>query len=364
MSNLKVIQLLPELNIGGVERGVCDLSKELVKRNHESFVISNGGELEKNIINSGGNHINLPVHKKSITSFFLSKKLAEAYNEIKPDIIHIRSRIPAWINYFAMTMINFKKPILISTFHGLYSKPFYSKIMAKTDHTIAISETVLDYIVKNYNIKKEKISLIHRGCDHNTFYKKDIEESWLKKWYEDFPETKEKIILTLPGRVSRWKGHESFIKLIASLENSYHGLIVGPTARNKNKYINELTELTKKYDIEKNITFVGKRSDIENIYRLSDVVYNLSSKPEPFGRTTIEAIAVGSKVVGWNHGGTGEILSELFCEGLVELNNKEDLKNTTISVANSKNLPLKNTFTSEKMINKTINLYEQISLNE
>ena len=91
---------------------------------------------------------------------------------------------------------------------------------------------------------------------------------------------------------------------------------------------------------------------------------SLPFNPEPFGRTTIEAIAVGSKVIGWDHGGTGEILSKLFCEGLVEFNNTEALKNTTISVANSKNRPLENTFTSEKMINKTINLYEQLSQNE
>ena len=128
MNNLKVIQLLPELNIGGIERGTKDFSKFLVENGHESIVISNGGIYKKDIVNHGAKHISLPIHKKSLFSYFLSNKLKTIYEKEKPDIVHIRSRMPAWINYFAFKKLT-KKPILVSTFHGLYSTPLYSCLL-------------------------------------------------------------------------------------------------------------------------------------------------------------------------------------------------------------------------------------------
>ena len=137
MSNLKIIQLLPELNIGGVERGTKDFSKVLIDQGHKSIVISNGGIFEKDIINDGGKHIKLPIHKKNLSSLFLSKQLKSIYEDEMPDIVHVRSRMPAWINFLAFKKMPIK-PILVSTFHGLYSTPIYSKVMAKVNHTIAI----------------------------------------------------------------------------------------------------------------------------------------------------------------------------------------------------------------------------------
>ena len=153
MNKIKVIQLLPELNIGGVERGTRDFSNALIEKGHESIVISNGGLFEKDITDHGAKHINLPIHKKSLFSLFLAKKLSHIYEQEKPDIVHVRSRMPAWINYFAFKKLS-KKPILVSTFHGLYSTPIYSQVMSKVDHIIAISNTVKNYII-------DTLSLIH-----------------------------------------------------------------------------------------------------------------------------------------------------------------------------------------------------------
>ena len=129
MSKFKVIQLLPELNIGGVERGTKDFSKVLVDRGHDSLVISNGGVFEKDIIEDGGKHINLPIHKKSLFSIRYASDLRDIYLSEKPDIVHVRSRMPAWINYFAYKKLS-HKPLLVSTFHGLYSTPLYSQVMS------------------------------------------------------------------------------------------------------------------------------------------------------------------------------------------------------------------------------------------
>lgn len=365
MSKLKVIQLLPELNVGGVERGTKDLSKVLVQDGHESIVISNGGIYEKDIIGHGGKHIRLPIHKKSIFSFLISKKLRNIYELEKPDIVHVRSRMPAWINYFAYKELN-NKPVLISTFHGLYSTPIYSKVMSKVDHMIAISDTVKEYIVNTYNVPENKITKIPRGCDSKVFNKEVLSKKWLSSWYDEHPQTENKTILTIPTRISKWKGVDRFVELISLLDNdNYHGLIVGPAAKSKQKYLEELENKVSLLGLKDKVTFTGPRSDIANIYKLSDIVFNLSLKPEPFGRTTIEAISCGSKVSGWNHGGTKEILEKLYPEGLVELNDVDKLKETVLKISSKKyRYPNDNIFTAEKMIKKTIDLYYQLTKTE
>lgn len=360
MSSLKVVQLLPELNTGGVERGATDLSTELVKRGHSSYLISNGGIFEEEVTRNGGIHIKLPIHKKSISTLFLANKLFEIYQQINPDIIHVRSRLPALVNLLAYKKFKDKKPKLISTFHGLYSKPFYSQVMSKVDHTIAISNTVKEYIKSNYALTDAQINLIPRGCDQEKFNNEPIDDIYKYNFFNNYPNTRNKTLLALPGRITRWKGAEAFINLIEELDNSYHGLIVGPVAKNKKKYLADLKELVDRKNISNKITFTGGINDIQNVYKISDIVFNLSIKPEPFGRTTIEAISCGTKVIGWDHGGTKEILENLFPDGLVELFNKNLLIKTTINVAKNKNLPKKNIYTSDQMINKTINLYESV----
>jgi glycosyltransferase involved in cell wall biosynthesis len=361
MNKLKVVQLLPELNIGGVERGTKDFSEALVQRGHKSIVISNGGLFEQDIINAGGIHLKLPIHKKNPISFLQVKELVRVYKEYEPDIVHIRSRMPAWINYYAFKKLD-KKPILISTFHGLYSTPIYSQVMAKVDHTIAISKTVRDYIKNTYSVEDKNITIIPRGCDPLLFNKTKPDINWLNSWYEEFPQTKNKIILTLPTRISKWKGVDSFIDLISDINNdSFHALVVGPTSKKKKKYLNDLKAKIKDKGLSSLITFTGSRSDISNIYKISDIVYNLSVKPEPFGRTTIEAIASGSKVIGWNHGGTKEILEELYPDGLVELNDIAKLKQQTLIISKENYVkPKENTFLSSKLIDSTIQLYRDL----
>ena len=361
MSKLKVVQLLPELNIGGVERGTKDFSEALVQRGHQSIVISNGGLFEQDIINAGGIHLKLPIHKKNPISFLQAKELARIYKEYEPDIVHVRSRMPAWINYYAFKKLD-KKPILVSTFHGLYSTPIYSKVMAKVDHTIAISKTVRDYIKNTYSVEDKNITIIPRGCDPLLFNKIKPNINWLNDWYEEFPQTENKIILTLPTRISQWKGVDSFIDLIANINNdAFHALVVGPTSKKKEKYLNDLQSKIKDKGLDSLITFTGSRNDISNVYKISDIVYNLSIKPEPFGRTTIEAIASGSKVIGWNHGGTKEILEELYPDGLVELNDIAQLKQQTLIISKENYAkPKENTFLSTKLIDSTIQLYQDL----
>jgi len=177
---MKIIQLLPELKVGGVERGTVDLSDHLIKLGHDSAVISAGGQLADLLDDHGAKHFQLPIAKKNIKAIAQISNLKKIYSEFQPDIVHVRSRFPAWINYFALKNFRGKKPIVISTFHGLYSKPFYSKSMSYADEIIAISQTVHDYINKNYQVEKSNIHLIYRGCDLEEFNSSTLSEEWKK----------------------------------------------------------------------------------------------------------------------------------------------------------------------------------------
>ncbi len=360
---MKILQLLPELNIGGVERGTIDLAKILVEEGHKSFVISNGGRLVSQLEKNGSSHVSMPIHKKSLKTFFLSSELAKHIEDISPDIVHVRSRMPAWVNFFALKKLK-NKPICVSTFHGLYSFPTYSQVMSFTDHSIAISETVKEYMQLKYQIPNEKITVIPRGCDMNVFNNNPLDKEWIISFLKQFPSVADKKILTMPTRITRWKGVDTFVKLLSQLDDTFIGLIVGPVSKSKKRYLKELKFLIAKLKCENKIIFTDSRNDISNIYKFSDLVFNLSSSPEPFGRTMIEAISCGTKVVAWNHGGANEILSTLFPEGLVKLNDVIQLQETVENLIKNKDLqPSENIFTVSRMTSETIDLYSKLLKN-
>ena len=357
---MKIIQLLPELKVGGVERGTVDLSEHLIKLGHDSAVISAGGQLTNLLNDHGAKHYELPIAKKNIRALLQINNLKKIYLQFQPDIVHVRSRFPAWINYFALKNFQGKKPIIVSTFHGLYSKPFYSKSMSYADEIIAISQTVKKYIKENYYVDDSNLHLIYRGCDLQEFNKSPLTSAWKETWFHEFPQTKNKIILNLPGRITSWKGIESFIDLFSQIDTSkFHGIIPGPVASNKIGYFNYLKNLIKQKNLSDHLTFCGARSDIADVYKISDIVMNLSSKPEPFGRTIIEAAACGSHVMGWDRGGVKESIKSINSVGLVEYGNIERLSTQIDQVlATSPPESIPDQFTKDYLVNSTINVYE------
>ena len=357
---MRILQLLPELKVGGVERGTVDLSDHLVKLGHDSAVISAGGQLVNLLRAHGAKHYELPIAKKNIRALSQINNLKKIYSEFQPDIVHVRSRFPAWINYFALKNFPDKKPIVVSTFHGLYSKPFYSKSMSYADEIIAISHTVKDYILENYSVDTSNLHLIYRGCDLQEFNTTPLNQEWKEAWFNEFPQTRNKTILNLPGRITSWKGIESFIDLFSQLDTSrFHGIIPGPVASNKKNYFNSLTKLIKQKGLADHLSFCGARSDIAMVYKISDIVMNLSSKPEPFGRTIIEAAACGSHVMGWDRGGVKESIQSINPDGLVEYGNIGMLAQQIEKVLTSpppESIPEQ--FTKEHLASSTINVYE------
>ena len=365
-----VAQVLPEINSGGVERGTLELGKYLVKHGHKSIVISGGGRLKSQLKKEGSSHIDLYVGKKSILTFFLIPKLISIIKKNKIEIVHARSRLPAWICYFAINlMAKSIRPILITTIHGPYSVNFYSSIMTKGDRVFVISKMIKEYAIKNYNISKTKLVLNYRGVDSKEFifgYKPKRKKK--KKWFMDYPQTKDKIILTLPARITRWKGQEDFIKMISKLTSKnikIHGLLVGEVKGGKEKYKLQLLKQIKKLGIEDHITLTGNRTDVKEIMAISHIVYSLSKEPEAFGRVSLESIKLGVPIIGYDHGGVGEQLCEIFPEGLISVNDHRKLAD--LSEKWIKNRPLvkpTNKFSLKSMSDKTLKTYLDILINK
>jgi len=307
---MKIVQFLPELNEGGVERGTMELSRELVKLGHESIVISAGGNLVEQIENDGGKHIFLDVCSKNIlTAPFRILKLRRVLKELNPDVLHARSRVPAWLVYFSNKKLHFP---FVTTVHGFNSVSFYSKIMSKGDKVICVSGAIKGYIQKHYQTEEDKISIIPRGIDLAKFNPNNIDEIFIKHFREEYT-LQGKYIVTSVGRITQLKDLETFISAIALLKKKYThiiGLIVGGVREDKKAYFESLNTLVKELNLEKNIIFTGSQNKVAEIYALSDVVVSSSKKPESFGRSVAEALAMNTPVVATNHGGVLDIIRE------------------------------------------------------
>jgi len=361
---LSVIQLLPAMNVGGVERGTLEVAKELVKHGHRSIIISAGGRLVDELIGSGSEHIQLDVGKKSLFSLRHIPFLRRYFSEENIDIIHARSRLPAWLTFLAWNKMDpAHRPKFITTVHGPYSVNPYSKVMTKGQRIIATSSFILKYITDNYpDVDKNKITLIHRGVSKTEFpFGYRPEEDWLETWNEQQPAISGKFILTMPARVTRWKGHEDFLDILAKLKQlniPVHGLIAGGPHRRKTAYLEELQNKARTLGIEKEITFLGHRNDIKEIMSISDIVLSLAKEPEAFGRTALEALCLGRPVIAYDHGGAAEVLAKMYAQGGVEPNDIAAVCDKVIAFYKEP-VPVadKNFFTLDKMLNDTLSLY-------
>jgi glycosyltransferase involved in cell wall biosynthesis len=366
--SLTVMQVLPALNGGGVEKGTLEIGQYLSNTGHHSIVVSAGGRLVSTLKQQGSLHIQADIGAKKISTLKYIFWFRQLLLEIKPDIIHLRSRLPAWICYLAWkTLPTNKRPHLVTTFHGQHSVNRYSKIMTYGERIITVSKFMRDYILQAYpDTPPEKIIVIPRGVNtdlYNPGYQPN--ELWLSQWYHDFPHTRNKKLLILPGRISRRKGIEDFIQLIERLVTQIpdiHGLIIGETNTQKDHYLLELQHLITNKQLQGHITFIGQRSDLQNIIAISTVLLSLSKKPESFGRTVLEALSMEIPVVGYDHGGVAEQLQNLFPEGKVPVNNieiatqrvKQILQQNEIFIAKNR------TYTLSKMCSDTVSIYQDL----
>ncbi len=361
---LSVVQMLPALEAGGVERGTLEVAGELARLGHRSIVISGGGRLVSQLIAGGSEHVTWPVGRKSLTTLLLVRRLRCYLRDEKIDILHVRSRVPAWLGWLAWRGMDAAcRPHFVTTVHGLYSVNAYSRIMTRGERVIAVSDTARDYITTNYpEVDPQKIVTIYRGVDPRDFpFGFKPADDWIDAWYATYPFLRNKKVLTLPGRMTRLKGHEDFIELVGKLIARglpVHGLIVGHLDPKRKKYIAGLQQEIAARGLVDRVTFPDHRADIREIYSCSDIVLSLSRKPESFGRTTLETLGLGIPVVGYDHGGVGEILARIYPQGRVPLDDMRELVETvTRLLERPQPVPRSDNFRLEEMLDQTLQLY-------
>jgi glycosyltransferase involved in cell wall biosynthesis len=364
---MTVVQLLPSLESGGVERGTIEVAKALCDAGHRSIVISAGGRLVQALESMGAEHVQWDIGKKSLLTLRYVFRLRRYLKNNRVDILHARSRLPAWVAYLAWKGLDVgKRPRFVTTVHGLYSVKKYSAIMTRGEAVIAVSDTVKKYILDNYpDVDESRIRVIHRGVDPNEFpYRYQPDASWLQKWHEQYPQLRGKMLLTLPGRLTRLKGHHDFIGLICSLRGkgyNVHGLIVGGEDPRRLEYARELHTRVAKEKMTEHISFTGYRDDMREIYAVSDIIFSLSSQPESFGRTTLEALSIGVPVVGYDHGGVGEIMQRIYPTGKLALHDHNALYKKVAQLLDSPVVVDEHDqFRLQLMLDQTLALYREM----
>ena len=363
------MQILPALEGGGVERGTLEISRGLVARGHKSLVVSAGGRLVDQLAEQGGRHLKLDMLKKSPLTLLKAGRLRQMMIEEGVDLVHVRSRMPAWVTLRAWKRLPpATRPRLVTTVHGLNSVNFYSRIMTCGEKVIAVSHCCRDYVLKNYPATDpDKVIVIHRGVDSAQFpHGHQPTQDWLEKWQQDFPQLVDRFVVLLPGRLTRFKGHFDFLKVVQQLKEHQlpiHGLIVGGEDPRRKKYVQSLREEIARAGLTAEITFAGHRTDIREIMSVSNAVVSTSIQPpESFGRTVLEAVRLGRPTIGYAHGGVGEVLSTVYPEGRVQLQDTAGMAEKLAEVYRGELQPPQPTdeFELSKMVEKEINLYESL----
>jgi glycosyltransferase involved in cell wall biosynthesis len=367
---LTVVQMLPELQSGGVERGTLEMGAFLSQKGHRSIVISRGGQLVSQLEKNGSIHLDWKVGGKSPMTLQYFFPLRRLLTREKVDILHLRSRVPAWLGYLVWKSLpSNKRPRLVTTVHGDYSTNFFSGIMTKGERVIAVSKYIQQYIINNYpKTARKKISIIPRGIDPQAYpYGYMPSEHWLADWYARYPQLRVPYVLGIIGRISRLKGHLFFLEVIKGLllqGIDVHGLIVGRADDKNSRVLKELYQFVEQNQMDRQITFAGYHEQVKDIMSSLDMVVSFSKKPESFGRSVLEALSLGIPVAGFAYGGVGEILRKIFPAGLIREHDMENALEVITRIRNKRSLPLKeHPFTLDRMLSNTLRLYHELISN-
>ena len=307
---MHVVQLLPELQEGGVERGVVEMNRELVRRGVTSTVISRGGRLVAQIETDGGRHVALDVCSKNLfTAPWRARLLRLSLSELRPDLVHVRSRAPAWLLRIANRRL--RLPV-VSTVHGFNRVSAYSRIMTCADRVICVSHAIKAHVQQNYGTPEAVLRVIHRGVTPADFDPARLDAAFIERFRRE-QRLAGRFVATSVGRITPLKDYETFIRGIAAARKELPnvvGVIVGGTHADRRGFEARLRGLVRELDAGEAIRFAGSQQAMAEIYALSDVVVSCSAKPESFGRALVEALAMETPVIATAHGGALEIVRE------------------------------------------------------
>jgi glycosyltransferase involved in cell wall biosynthesis len=303
-----VLQVIPSLVSGGVERGTVEVATALVAAGWTAIVASSGGPMERELARAGVEHIHLPLASKNpLTIRRNAGALARIIREHKIDIVHARSRAPAWSAWKAARKTRRR---FVTTFHNAYDtgapfKHWYNSVMARGERVIAISDFVAGHAASEYGIGADRLRTIPRGVDLKLFDANRVNGDRVADLAAKWRVPDGFAVVMLPGRLTRWKGGLDFIEAIAQLgRRDLCCLLVG--AEQRAGFRRELEAAIERHGLIGQFRIVEDCRDIAAAYVLADVVVSASTDPEGFGRTIVEAQAMGRPVIATDHGGARE----------------------------------------------------------
>ena len=380
-SKIKILQVIPKLGYGGAETGCFDLAHYLHEHNCKSYIVTSGGPLLKYINKKKVKILRLPVQSKNpILIFVNSILLTLIIFFLNVDIVHARSRAPAWSCLIATKLTRRK---FVTTFHGTYNfksdlKKWYNSVMVRSDLIIAGSNFIFSHIKENYSkylSNKKKFLVIFRGINTDYFNPKKIKESDKNLLKKKWNITDEKKIILLPGRLTEWKGQEMFIEAISLLKKNLSELefiaVILGSDQGRKIYKKKLIRLVEQHRLSGNVIFVDHLELMPIAYEISTVIVSSSIEPEAFGRVSVEAQSMEKPIVASNIGGSNETIindktgflfkagdSKNLSEKLKEVLNLSELTLNGIGAEGRKNIIAK--FNVEKMCNTTYSEYKKL----
>lgn len=377
ITNLKgktILQILPNLKQGGVERGTIEMAKAIADAGGTAIVVSGGGAMVAQLQRIGVEHITLPVGSKNPLRWpSIRGKLRLIMTDNNIDLVHVRSRAPAWIAIPAAKVL--KIPV-VTTVHGRFKatnmfKKYYNSIMMRADRIIAISDYVSDLIIRQFPKVADKITIIHRGVDVDLFNPKAVNAQRTINAADKLNVDENKKIIMLPARPTLWKGQEVMIAAMAKLTHKDAVLILVGAGAGRDAFQSKLMAVIANYKMQGRVILAPETNDMPAAMMLADVVVMPSLTPEPFGRVAIEAQAMGRPLVAFDHGGAVESIIAGTTGWLAKLADVDDLA-TAVDTA----LSLKprarqqyskrarqhvlDDFTTDLMKSKTLTIYRKL----
>jgi len=357
---MRILQILPELNVGGVETGTIDFARYLKEKGIYNVIVSRGGELVSQLEEMGVKHYGLPVHKKSPFTFLRCiRALRDIILQEKIDVVHARSRVPAWIAYFACRRTD---AAFITTCHGYYSLHFFSRVMGWPKRVIVPSDIIGRHMTHNFRVPAENIRCVPRGVDLSRFalHRREVQGQ-------------SHYTIVNIGRLTPLKGHVFFLRAMAKVVRNLPYVriwIIGEASPKRRSYRHDLEMLVKQLGLTDHVTFMGNRQDVPQLLSEADVLVMGSIKPESFGRVIIEAQAAGVPVVATNVGGFAEIIDHEKTGLLVAPRDSDDMAHAVVRVLNERKFArqlaqnaekkVHDEFTVATMSQRTLEVYDEL----
>ena len=369
-----VMQIIPELGPGGAEQGCIDIAAELVAGGAQAIVVSNGGARVHELARIGAVHIDMPVHSKHPFVMWQNvRRLRQIINRYNVNIVHARSRAPAWSAWRACRNSQAR---FMTTCHAPYNienntKRFYNSSIARGERVIAISNYVADYLRNNYSIEASRIRVIHRGIQLEKFHPTTVTPERMITLSRQWRIPDGANIIMLPGRLTRWKGHHVLIEALEKMQRRDLFCVIIGADQGRTEYRKELEDTIQQKGLGGQVRMVNHCNDMPAAYMLATVVVSASTDPEGFGRIPVEAQAMGRPVIATDHGGAQETIlrgqtgwliepgnSQLLAEAIEEALSLTPHQRAVLATRAMAHIATN--FTREQMADKTMDVYAEL----